>query len=168
VSDAAALVPIARLTGIFGVRGELKCDPTSAGESALHAGSEYALSARPSAQRVTLESIRRHKSRYVIALAGVHTVEAAQPFVGCELYAERAAVHLEPGEYLDADLIGLRLIDASGKLLGEVVGIEHFPAQDCLVVGPQRALVPMVKAFIGAIDLEARTIAVGDLPEGLL
>jgi 16S rRNA processing protein RimM len=77
-------------------------------------------------------------------------------------------VHLEPGEYLDADLIGLRLIDASGKLLGEVVGIEHFPAQDCLVVGPQRALVPMVKAFIGAIDLEARTIAVGDLPEGLL
>ena len=32
---ARALVPIARLSGVFGLRGELKCDPTDAGESAL-------------------------------------------------------------------------------------------------------------------------------------
>jgi 16S rRNA processing protein RimM len=165
---SGALVPIARLSGVFGLRGELKCDPTSAGESALHAGREYALGAGPDAARVRVASLRRHKARYVVSLDGVATVEAAQPFVGRELFAEREAVKLAPGEYLDADLVGLQLIDPDGKPLGAVVGVEHFPAQDCLVVGEARALVPMVKAFVRDIDLERRTIAVGDLPEGLL
>jgi 16S rRNA processing protein RimM len=164
----ASLVPIARLSGVFGLRGELKCDPTAAGESALHAGAEYALGAEPGAQRVRVATLRRHKSRFVVTLEGVATVEAAQPFVGRELYAPRGAVHLAPGEYLDADLVGMQLLDPAGAPLGEVVGVEHFPAQDCLVVGPQRALVPMVKAFIRNVDLEQRTIAVGDLPEDLL
>lgn len=166
--EPAELVPVARLSGIFGVRGELKCDPTAAGESALHAGGLYALGAKPSAQRVRIATLRRHKTRYVVTLEGIATVEAAQPFVGAELYAEREAVQLQPGEYLDADLIGLHLVDAAGMRLGEVLGVEHFPAQDCLVVGPQRALVPMVKAFVHEIDLPAGTITVGDLPEGLL
>jgi 16S rRNA processing protein RimM len=165
---SAALVPIARLSGVFGVRGELKCDPTAAGESALLAGTEYALGVEPGARRVRVTTLRRHKLRFVVTLEGVATVEAAQAFVGAELYAERSALRLAPGEYLDVDLIGLQLIGESGVPLGEVVGIEHLPAHDCLVVGPARALVPMVKAFVREIDLGRRTIAVGDLPEGLL
>ncbi len=168
MSDAKPLVPVARLSGVFGVRGELKCDPTAAGETALKAGRDYALGPDPDGPRIRVTTLRRHGSRYVVTLDGVHTVEAAQPFVRRELYAERADVNLAPGEYLDADLIGLQLVDGAGAPLGEVVGVEHFPAQDCLVVGAQRALVPMVKAFVRKIDLEKRTITVGDLPEGLL
>jgi 16S rRNA processing protein RimM len=74
---------------------------------------------------------------------------------------------LPQGEYLDDDLIGLRLCDPGGRELGVVVGVEHFPAQDCLVVGERRALVPVVSAFIKSIDPSAGTIT-AELPEGLL
>jgi 16S rRNA processing protein RimM len=87
--------------------------------------------------------------------------------VGRELFVEREQLRLAPDEYLDADLTGLRLIDLRGNELGTVVGVEHYATQDCLIVGPQRALVPMVRAFIHRIDVAAGTIAV-DLPDGLL
>ncbi|HEX3469012.1 MAG TPA: hypothetical protein VHT05_13120, partial [Candidatus Elarobacter sp.] len=53
------------------------------------------------------------------------------------------------------------------NVLGEVVAVEHYPAQDVLLVGPQRAMVPLVRAFVRAIDIGARRISV-DLPAGLL
>ena len=165
--DEAELVPVARFAGVFGLRGELKCRPTPAGESALAAGREYALGAEAGAQRVRLAALRRANARIVVALEGVSSPEAARPYVGKELYAAREALALGPDEYLDADLVGLQLVDESGTALGEVAGVEHYPAQDGLVGGPQRALVPMVKAFIRSVDLQSRVIVV-DLPEGLL
>jgi 16S rRNA processing protein RimM len=161
------LVPVARLVGVFGLRGELKCKPTPAGEGAIETGREYALGASSEAARVRCVSVRRHQARILVTLEGVNTPEAAAAFVGRELFAERAQLALGPNEYLDTDLIGLRLIDGSGSELGTVVGVEHYPTQDCLVVGPKRALVPMVGAFIRKVDLAARTIDV-DLPDGLL
>ncbi len=162
-----SLVAVARLVGVFGIAGELRCRVTPAGSSALTVGAQYALSSAPDSPRVTCAGIRGHRDRLIVALEGVTTPEAARAYVGRELFAERESIALPPDEYLDSDLIGLQLIDEQGRALGDVVGVEHFPAQDYLVVGAQRALVPLVHAFIRKIDAEARTIVV-DLPEGLL
>ena len=174
-----SLVPVGRLVGIFGIRGELKFR-SLVGAAEPRAGKEYALGSDEGARRVRCSSVRRHHARTVVALEGVTTPEAARAYVGRELYAEREAVPLAPNEYLDTDLIGCRLLDAGGNALGDVVGVEHLPAQDCLVVVPVtlsgareasvvegRALVPLVRAFVREVDILARTIVV-ELPEGLL
>jgi 16S rRNA processing protein RimM len=158
---------VARLTGVFGIRGELKCNPTPVGENAIASGRAYALSPNEGARVVVCTQARSHKGRFVVAFEGVETVEAAQLLVGSDLYVERDEVELQPNEYLDRDLIGLQLRDVAGKELGRVAAVEHFPAQDCLVIEPGRALVPLVAAFVREIDLEARTIVM-DLPAGLL
>jgi 16S rRNA processing protein RimM len=160
------LVPFARIVGVFGVRGELKCTTTSAGQNVLSAGKEYALDAE-GRRKVRCIGVRRQQNRQVLALDNVTTPEAARALVGSELFAERSELKLEPDEFLDDDLIGLRLFDIAGDELGTVVGVEHLPAQDCLVVGPKRALVPLVSAFVRSIDLDRRAIVV-DLPAGLL
>jgi 16S rRNA processing protein RimM len=103
----------------------------------------------------------------LLTFEGIATPEAARALVGLDLYADAGDVELGPGEYLDADLIGLRLIDENGRELARVIAIRHFPAQDCLVVDPGAALVPLVKAFVREIDVAARTIHV-TLPRGLL
>jgi len=149
------------------VRGELKCAPTSLGEDAIVAGREYARDAAGTGERLRCTKARRHHARLVVEFEGVTTVERAQQLIGTELFTERENVELAPGEYYDGDLIGLRLLDEAGRELGSVVGVEHFPAQDCLVVGPGKALVPLVKAFVRDIDLDARTIVMS-LPAGLL
>ncbi len=158
---------VGRLTGVFGIRGELKCKPTALGVDAFVSGRTFAYRSPGGAGELRCTSARRHHERLLLAFEGVGDPDRARAFVGAELFAERAEVELGPDEYLDADLIGLRLIDEEGRELARVVGVEHYPAQDCLVVGPQRALVPLVKAFVRRVDLAAGTI-VTTLPEGLL
>jgi 16S rRNA processing protein RimM len=160
-------VVVGRLTGVFGVRGELKCRPALLGTSAFAVGRSYALGATPGARELRCRGARRHHDKLLLAFDGIDSPEAARALAGAELYAEQAETELGPDEYLDADLVGLRLLDEAGRELGAVTGVRHFPAQDCLVVGAGESLVPLVKAFVRRIDLAAGTI-VTSLPEGLL
>jgi 16S rRNA processing protein RimM len=59
------------------------------------------------------------------------------------------------------------VVDVAGVELGRVTGVEHFPAQDMLLVGPARAMLPLVRAFVRSIDVAARRIVV-DVPPGLI
>ena len=156
-----------RLTGVFGIRGELKCLPTLAGAGAFVPGAALWIGDGPGARAVRCRGSRRHHEKLLVAFDGVETPEAARAYTGAEVFAEAPPVELGDGEYLDADLVGLRLIDEAGVEIARVTGVVHYPAQDCLVVDPGGALVPLVKAFVRSIDVAAGTIAT-TLPEGLL
>ncbi|MFN2527477.1 MAG: ribosome maturation factor RimM [Candidatus Baltobacteraceae bacterium] len=154
-----------RIVGIFGLKGELKCDPTSAGRTVFSAGATLRCEIENISTNVTIESIREHQGRPLIRLTGVSDADAAEPYKAAKFYAPRAAFVLDEGEYLDEDLIGCTLIDSWGKHVGTVAGLEHYPAQDMLVSGSAR--IPMVSAFIKVIDVDKKEIHV-DLPLGLL
>ncbi len=159
-------IPIGRIAGLFGIRGELKCDPSNAGRILFSpAQSLRIMLADGSRREVEIESVREHQRRLLIRLAGVACTGDAQLYVGATFYAERDRIPLEPGEYLDRDLAGCDLLDASGHSLGRVTRVEHYPSSDMLVVAGK--LVPMVRAFIMSIDIRAKRIVV-NLPAGLL
>ena len=160
-------VAVGKLVGVFGIRGELKCRATPAGADAFANGRPFALGPDGGARVLRCTGARRHHERLLLAFEGIATPEDARTLVGADLYAEAAAVELGPDEFLDADLIGLRLVDEAGRDVARVVAVQHFPAQDCLVVEPGRALVPLVKAFIRKVDVAAGVIVVS-LPEGLI
>jgi len=159
-------LPVGRIAGIFGIRGELKCDPTSAGRMLFSTGASMRLALTDgSSHDIVLAAVREHKGRLLIRLRGIETANDAQGFVGATFYAPRDRIELESGEYLDVDLIGCALIDSSGKMLGTVSAVEHFPSSDMLIVNGK--MVPMVGAFIKSIDAGAKRI-VAELPLGLL
>ncbi len=159
-------LPVGRIAGIFGLRGELKCDPTSSGRMLFCAGEHLQLRRIDGVrQDVQLTAVRDHKGRLLIRLDGVESANDAQSYVGSTFYADRARIALEPGEYLDVDLSGCTLFDPSGKALGLVSAVEHYPGSDMLIVNGK--LVPMVGAFIKSVDLAAKRI-VAELPAGLL
>lgn len=159
-------LPVGRIAGIFGIRGELKCDPTSAGRMLFSARAELRLQLPGgTSQDVKLAAVREHKGRLLIRLHGIESANDAQPYVGATFYADRDRIELEPGEFLDADLVGCMLYDLREHMLGLVSAVEHYPSSDMLVVNGK--LVPMVGAFIKSIDVRAKRIVV-DLPAGLL
>jgi len=162
----AEFIAVARLDGSFGIRGELKCTPSNLGEPFLHAGRQFALDSTGARTIVCLET-RRHHGRWVIRIEGVDTVNAAQALVGASLYVQRADIALEDDEFLDEELIGMRLLDEAGRELGVVRDVEHLPAHDYLVVEPGRALVPLIAAFVRGVDRAQRTIVLS-VPPGLL
>ena len=159
-------LPVGRIAGLFGIRGELKCDPTSAGRTLFAERARFrAQLADGSSHDVRLASVREHKGRLLVRLQQVETANDAQRFVGAMFFAERTRIKLEAGEYLDADLTGCVLVDPDGKTLGTVSRVEHYPSSDMLVVSGN--LVPMVRAFIRSIDVAHKRI-VAELPPGLL
>ena len=159
-------IPVGRIAGVFGVRGELKCDPTSSGRTLFSPGQTLrAELSDGSSQALRLGSVREHKHRLLIHLPGVENADEAQRFVGATFYASRERIVLEPGEYLDRDLAGCSLYDSSGKQLGTVTRVDHYPGSDMLVVGNK--LVPMISQFIKSIDIGAKRIVV-EVPPGLL
>ena len=157
-----------RVAGVFGLRGELKVAPSRAGADALAADvGVRAVLVDGTSRALRVRSLRLHQGRPLVAFEGVDDATAAETLVGAVLFVDRADVAMEEGEYFDEDLVGCSLVAVDGALLGEVVAVEHYPAQDVLLVGPTRAMVPLVRAFVRNVDVAARRIIV-DLPPGLL
>jgi 16S rRNA processing protein RimM len=162
------------VAGVFGLRGELKVAPSRIGDDALAAGVELRATLGDGSERVLrVRSLRRHQGRPLVSFDGVDDANAAQVLVGATLAIGRGDVALDRGEYFDDDLVGCSLVDADDVVLGEVTGVEHYPAQDVVIVAlprgsrERRAMVPLVRAFVKAIDVRARRISV-ELPPGLL
>lgn len=157
-----------RVAGVFGLRGELKIAPSRIGDDALRDGMEVRALLRDGTSRaLRIRALRRHKGRPLATFDGIADADAAQALVGATLSIDRAEAELAHDEYFDDDLVGCTLVDAHGAALGDVVAVEHHPAQDVLLVGAQRALVPLVRAFVKDVDTSAKRIRV-ELPPGLL
>ncbi len=158
-------LPVGRIAGLFGIRGELKCDPTSAGRVVFSVGAELRCERDAISTSIRLASLREHKGRLLITLEGVPDATAAEAYTNSTLYAARELIELDPGEYLDVDLIGCIVRDVNGRTYGPVQRVEHYPASDMLVVNER--MLPMVNAFIRSIDTKTKEIVV-EVPAGLL
>ena len=162
-----------RVVGVFGLRGELKIAASRIGEDALAPGlSLRATLADGSSRALRVRAMRLHKGRPLLSFDGVDDANVAEALVGATLAVDRGAVSLEEGEYFDDDLTGCVLVDPHGAELADVLLVEHYPAQDVLIVAPRsapgvRAMVPLVRAFVTAVDVRAKRIDV-ELPAGLL
>ncbi len=157
-----------RIAGVFGLHGELKLDASRAGDDAIRPGLPATLRLVDGTERdVTIAGVRRHKGRPLIRLAGIDDANAGIALTGAQLSIARSDAPLGADEYFADDLIGCRLVDAAGNARGVVADVAHYPHQDVLVVGPQRAMVPLVRAFIVAVDVARKEIRV-DVPAGLL
>lgn len=164
-----------RVAGVFGLRGELKVAASRIGDDALHDGMDVrAVLADGTPRALRIRSLRRHQGRPLVAFDGIEDANAAQALVGATLAIGRDTVELAKDEYFDEDLVGCALVDANGTELGRVGAVEHYPAQDVLLValphardGAPRAIVPLVRAFIKRVDVRAKRIT-AELPAGLL
>jgi len=158
-------VVVGRIAGAFGVHGELKCDPTSAGRAVFSPGAKLRCVRADVSATVQIAGVRPHKGRLLIRIDDVGDADAAELYSGALLYAPRQALTLRPGEYLDDDLVGCSVAGKNGIAYGEVTRVEHYPASDMLIVNGR--MVPMVGSIVVEIDLAKRRIVV-DPPTGLL
>jgi 16S rRNA processing protein RimM len=157
-----------RIAGVFGLHGELKLDASRVGDDAMRAGLVARLRLSDGSERdVTVAGVRRQKDRPLIRLTGIDDADAAEALIGAQMTIARSDAPLGAGEYFDEDLVGCRLLDEAGVERGVVVDVLHYPNQDLLVVGPARAMLPLVAAFIAAVDVDRKEIRVS-VPAGLL
>src|SRR5580700_8963500 len=108
-------LPVGRIAGLFGIRGELKCDPTSSGRAVFSAGVQLRCEGNDGGEVVTIAGVREHKGRLLITLEEADDATSAERFVGATFFAPRDTLDVEPGEFLDVDLVGCAVVGPDGR-----------------------------------------------------
>jgi 16S rRNA processing protein RimM len=119
---------------------------------------------------LTVASVRDHNGTLLLGFEEVLDRTAAEALRGAVLEADVPDEVDEPDAWYDHQLVGLRALDPAGEELGEVVAVEHLPAQDLLLVrrpDGARRLVPFVAAFVPTVDVPGGALVI-DAPPGLL
>lgn len=154
-------VPIGRIVGPFGIRGQVKVEPLSDFPERFAKGATVYLDGEP----LVIARSSFHKNQFLLGFREVPDANAAEAMKWKTLEADAdAELELEEGEYLTRDLLGLAVFTADGRFLGKVDAVEPYPAHDVLVV--EDILIPAVRQFVKDVDLEGRRIVV-ELIEGM-
>lgn len=164
------LLPIGRIVGLHGLKGDLKVHSYAESHTVFHPGE--VVSVRDRGNRLLTYSVLRarpHKRIVLLSLEGVNTLDMAEQLIGSELLIERAPLpELEEGTYYWDDMIGLTVLTIDGEDLGKVKAIIETGSNDVFVVesDDKETLVPALESVVLEIDPKNGTMRV-DLPEGL-
>ncbi len=110
-------------------------------------------------------------SEVLMQLAGVSDREAADGLRGTDVYGDAQALSpLPEGEFYWYQLVGCRVEDLEGRVLGDVESIWDAGGHDLLVLKDaqgEQLLIPTSREVLREIDLEQQLLRVDVLP-GLL
>lgn len=169
--DNPSLISVARITRPRGNRGEvlavLHTDFPARFEILRQVWVEVSDRSR---KRLTIEKSWIHNGRLVLKFSGIDSISAAEHLSGAWVMVEASqAVNLPEGSYFDHDLIGCKIVDCRGEILGTVEEILRLSGNFQLVVRGRRGefLVPAVEAICREVSIRDKIIRV-DLPEGLM
>ncbi len=167
------LVLIGVIRKVRGVKGDLKVQPMSDVPGRYSALKDVLIRPKDSdrVESYEVEKAEPVNEYVVMKLKGVDSFDGASPFVGSEVMvhgSERAVP--EPGAYFIDTLIGLRVVDSEGGIVGKVEDVLSNNSQSILSIRSEagRELqIPFVNAFVKEVNLETGMIRV-ELIEGLV
>ena len=165
---------VGKVVGVHGIRGNLKVHSFSESPAVFETGSKITVGLPDGSLRpMAVVRVQPHGKGLLANLESVTDREQAEKLIGAELFAEKASLpSLEEDTYYWFDLVGLRVVDTAGTVLGCLDSIIPTPGNDIYVVkGTQggklrEILLPAVGEVVLSIDLEGGTMTV-DPPEGL-
>lgn len=162
------ILPIGKVTGVHGIKGEIKVAVYGGLESLSFETVFINLKGVQAEQKV--KRMRPHKGSLLLELEGISTRNDAEGLVGLEISVKKSELP-EPGEdeYYYFDLIGMEVLTDEGKLLGNITNIIQTGGNDVLEVeGPLgEVLIPAIEDTIIDVDMDERKVTVR-LMEGLL
>jgi len=167
-------VVVGRVGKPHGVRGEVTVDVRSDEPERRFAPGARLRADPPRGSASTLTHLtvaarRWHNGVLLVTFEELPDRTAAEGARGIVVHATVDAEERpeDPEEFYDHQLVGLRVEDLEGTLLGEVAALVHGGAQDLLTVRTpdgRDALVPFVTALVPEVDLAAGRIVVADRP----
>ena len=162
-----------RVIGAYGVQGWIKARTFTASPDGLLAYRAWWLATSDDRwhEFAVLEA-RVHADAMIARLEGLNRREEVAPWRGASIGVPRVSLPaLATGEIYWADLVGLAVINRSGVALGRVGGVLETGAHPVLRVAAaggdddQERLIPLVPAYVDAIDMAGARIVVDWQPD---
>lgn len=163
---------VGRLVKAHGLKGALKLELyTDNPERRFVPGAEFTLQVPEASpwhgKTVTVREYRVMNGNPVVFLDDVDDRTAAEGLVRAILWIDQDVTEVEENAWFDGQLVGLDVV-RDDVVVGKVARIEHFPAQDLLIVrvGETEVMVPFVEAIVPTVDVAAGRVIVTP-PAGL-
>lgn len=170
---SALTVAVATLGKAHGLHGEvaliLRTDQPA---ERLADGTAYEVATDGGARTLTVVATRTQQDRWYARFAEVTSRTDAEALRGVELTLEvdtEEESDEDPDAWYLSELKGLAVRHVDGRDLGTVVDLEHYPAQDLLIVRTpdrRRVMLPLVEELVPEVDLAAGVV-LADPPGGL-
>lgn len=169
--NSEELLDIGVIVGTHGLRGDLKVRLNSEDSDILLTVDQVFLHL-PSGELHSLEIVRQvlHKGQVLLRFREHESISRAEWMIGGRvLVSESSLPQLAEDEYYWGQLKGLAVIDRDRGDLGCLKDIYSTAAHDTYVVKGKygEVLIPVVKEFVLAIDLDGGVIQVA-VPNGLI
>ena len=126
-----SFLPLGKIVGTHGVRGEIKIDPWCDGpDFARQFKTVYFRSNGD--DPIAVVSVRSHKNQILMLLDGVTDIDKAETLRNKMLYFKRSDVALSPGTWFIEELIGCEALDADApdKRYGRLTDVLKTGAND--------------------------------------
>lgn len=161
---------VGRLVKAHGLKGALKLELyTDNPERRFQTGAVFTLQVPEASpwhgKDVIVREYRVMNGNPVVFFDGVDDRDAAESLVRAILWIDQDADEVEDNAWFDHQLVGLDVV-RDETVVGRVVRIEHFPAQDLLIVktGDREIMVPFVEAIVPAVDVAKGRVIVTPPP----
>ncbi|MET4638505.1 ribosome maturation factor RimM [Mycetocola sp. 2940] len=159
---------VGRLTKAHGLKGALKLELfTDDPARRFVPGAVFTLQVPTGSpwhgKTLTLTELRWYNGHPVGFFEGVSDRSEAETLVKAILWIEQDSAEASPEEdaWYDHQLVGLA-VHRDGEKVGTVARVDHFPAQDLLIVTTANGevMVPFVKAIVPAVDIQTGIVTV--------
>lgn len=157
-------VEVGRVVDAWGVKGGLKLQSFSTTADGLLKVKQWFLQS-PAGQVISwqVESAKWHSDNVTATLAALDDRDAAQALKGHRVWVAKSALpKTADGEFYWMDLLGCTALALDGEPLGRVIDVTESTVNAVLHVEcgalHETALIPFVVAYVGEVDLTARTI----------
>ncbi|WP_091233683.1 ribosome maturation factor RimM [Microbacterium sp. 3J1] len=163
---------VGRLVKAHGLKGALKLELyTDNPERRFVPGAEFTLQVPEASpwhgKTVVVREYRVMNGNPVVFLKDVDDREGAESLVRAILWIDQDDEEVEENAWFDHQLVGLDVV-RDDVVVGKVARIEHFPAQDLLIVKPASGgddvMVPFVEAIVPLVDVKAGRVIVTPPP----
>ncbi|MFT4258642.1 MAG: ribosome maturation factor RimM [Microbacterium sp.] len=165
---------VGRLVKAHGLKGALKLELyTDNPERRFVPGAEFTLQVPEASawhgKTITVREYRVMNGNPVAFFDGVDDRTAAEGLVRAILWIDHDAEEVEENAWFDQQLVGLDVV-RDDVVVGKVVRVDHFPAQDLLIVAAAsdgaEVMVPFVEAIVPTVDVAGGRVVVTP-PAGL-
>ena len=148
---------IGKVSGVKGLKGELKIKPLSGFmNERLAQGNQIYFDFSGEYKAFTVKSYRVMNKTHVLLLENMESIELVDKLLKKEFYASlEDELNLEENVFHEDDLIGLKVYQ-NKILMGEVIDIRNYPKDDYLVIKTKdkEVLIPFRDEFILSMDNE--------------
>jgi 16S rRNA processing protein RimM len=161
---------VGRLVKAHGLKGGLKLELyTDNPEGRFVPGAVFTLQVPEASpwhgKDLTVREYRVMNGNPVVFFQDVDDRDAAESLVRAILWIDQDVDEVEEDAWFDHQLVGLDVV-RDDEIIGRVIRVEHFPAQDLLIVkaGDREVMVPFVAAIVPTVDVATGRVIVTPPP----